>query len=155
MLPLFAHYFDGRLHLLKYSICLVHMPPPSILVIWHSGLSGRMAASMNVCFGNSAMLLLILSWEVLKQIASSCWQVTTSRKLAFLVRATKALAVASEQGCSNYLVYMFTSIINDEAKPKAYLKHHQKMLDTRCLHEKKSPRGSAFAWKGHIFRNLW
>ena len=49
-------------------------------------------------------------------------------------------------------MYMFTNTINDEAKPKAHEKYHQKTFDTGHLHGKKREEGVCL--KGVYFGNL-
>ena len=72
-------------------------------------------------------------WHELKEISSTCVDTnprgikatfivsgdrgTTLRKFAFQVRATKALVVASQQGCSKFCVYMFTNTTDNGTKP--------------------------------------
>ena len=71
----------GRVHLLEYSVGLMHTPPPSVpcslecarigqsrRLTW---LSERTAASSDVYYGKSAVLELTLSQEAPKQLASS------------------------------------------------------------------------------------
>ena len=88
----------GRRRLLEYSICLVHMPPPLLhlatmmttaAALWKTGsLAERVLCKIS--------LLLILSWEALKQLALSVVTGGTC-KLALPVWATKALVVAKRQ----------------------------------------------------------
>ena len=61
-------------------------------------LSERMAALLNVYYGKSVALALVLSQEVPKQLASSVVMRATPRKFMLPVRATKNLAVARKWG---------------------------------------------------------
>ena len=54
--------------MLDYSIHLEHTPPPTFQLL---ELSGRKAASLNVYYKKSMVLVLILSQEALKQLVSS------------------------------------------------------------------------------------
>ena len=106
---LFAHYFEakvGRGVLLEYSICLVLTPLPRslqslICVRFTVGAFWKNGSFSESVLRESALLLLIISQEASKQLASSWWQWTTLHKLAFPVQPTKALVVAIERGYSN------------------------------------------------------
>ena len=66
-------------------------------------LFGRTAASINVYYGKSVAVVLILSREASKQLASSVVTGDNMCKLTFPVRATKTLALASKQSYSNFV----------------------------------------------------
>ena len=71
-------------------------------------------------YKKSAMLLLILSQERLKQLASSWLQGTALHKLAFLVQATKPWWLVNEARVT-------------------LKKPSQKKLNVGCFHEKRIP----------------
>ena len=97
----FAHYWGEGVRLnIQFVSCICH--PPSLPPPLHSATMMTTAAalwktgSLAECVLCKISLLLILSWEALKQLALSVVTGGTC-KLALPVRATKALVVAKQQ----------------------------------------------------------
>ena len=107
-LPLFAHYCEAKVGQgLEYSIHLMHTPLPSIphnngarLTIATTAMAFWKNGSFTEHVLQEISAACILSREASKQFAPS---VVTGGDPAFLVKETKTLVVASEQGYSNFV----------------------------------------------------
>ena len=124
IIPLFCALLWGKVgrgHLLKWSVSLMHMPPPSSLRCyarqWQSQQQLRLCGSIwwkisSICVNTKLRLC----------IGTTCiFNGDRGWPCIFVLWATKTLVVISEQSYSDF-VYAFTNSLDDRAKPKAHKK---------------------------------
>ena len=109
---------SGKWHLLEYSICPVHTPPPLFLTILIRARSTVGAFWKNGSFSEHVIQKISDTCVDAKPrgIEATCIVVVTGDNLVFPVLATNAFTVASKWGYSYFFVYMFTNTINNKAK---------------------------------------
>ena len=111
--PLFAHYFEAKVEDGISSICLVHTPLPPLLF--------HRRTVLNVYYGKSGTLILILSQEALKQLASPA---SHSRHTHISSRSQcewqNSLRWPANEATVIFCVYVSTNTIHDSDKPKAH-----------------------------------